>query len=219
MPAIINSRRILSMKLAQCIITFLIILSLTLDTKGLELASSRNRRTFYVQNDTVKHFMGELFGGGVIFFVDNSGQHGLICSMSDIRDAESIRLFRKQDPKPLTGRSDSAFIMNQVFAVDNPEYAKKLCENYSNSNLGTGVFSDWRLPTRNELEIMYGVKDELNRVLEFPLVKCYWSSTRINDEVLGDIWLFDFYYGSSGAWVRTQRPVPGRIYVRAVRAF
>jgi len=192
---------------------------LTVIAKGHAPASSRNLNTFCLQNDTVKHFVGELYGGGIIFFVDNSGQHGLICSMSDIRDEESIRLYRKQDPKPLTGRSDSAFIMNKVFVIDNPEHAKKLCENYSNSNLGTGVCSDWRLPTRNELEIMYGIKDELNRVLEFPLVKCYWTSTRINDEVLENIWLFDFYYGSLGAWNRTQRPVPGRIYVRAVRVF
>jgi hypothetical protein len=27
------------------------------------------------------HYIGELFGGGVVFYVDRSGQHGLICAM------------------------------------------------------------------------------------------------------------------------------------------
>lgn len=206
--------------------TSFVILSLTVIAKGHERASSRNLNTFCLQNDTVKHFVGELYGGGIIFFIDNSGQHGLICSISDIRDAESIRLYRKQDPKPLTGRSDSAFLINQVYSVDNPLEADKLCNNYTNSNYGTGIFSDWRLPTSDELEILCIVKDKINEVLENynrdiidPLVKCYWSSTKTYDDVLGDIWLFDFYIGSLMAWSSKTPSVPGRYYVRAVRIF
>lgn len=176
-------------------------------------------------NDAIHH-VGDLYGGGVIFFVDKTGQHGLICSMSEIRDPKSLELFRRQDPRPLTGRKDSAFIINQVFAVDNPDHAKELCDYYSNSNYGTGVFSDWHLPTLDELKTMYKVKDELNKVLENynkalidPLAKCYWSSTIANSEDLGDNWQFDFSEGSPVLWVKTNRSIPGRYYVRAIRAF
>jgi hypothetical protein len=30
------------------------------------------------------HYVGELYGGGVVFYVDQTGDHGLICSMIDL---------------------------------------------------------------------------------------------------------------------------------------
>ena len=35
-----------------------------------------------VQSQNV-HFVGQAFGGGIVFYTDNSGEHGLICSQSD----------------------------------------------------------------------------------------------------------------------------------------
>ena len=128
-------------KLLQ-IVTFLLIMT----SKGMATSFSSNIKLYNSENDTITHYVGEQFGGGVVFFVDKSGIHGLICSMSDIRDPDSYRLYNKQDPRPLKGRSDSAIIINQVFAISNRERAQELCENYKNSNYGTGVFSDWYLP-------------------------------------------------------------------------
>jgi hypothetical protein len=51
--------------------------------------------------------VGELFGGGVVFSVDESKQHGLICSMSDIRDPVSSQLDLKQDPIPIKSQPDT----------------------------------------------------------------------------------------------------------------
>lgn len=180
----------------------------------------------YPESDSVKHHIGEFFGGGIIFYVDNSNQHGLICSMSDIRDPASAPLFNRQDSNPLKGRSDSAILINQVFSVDNPDRAQVLCDNYTNSNYGNGIFSDWRLPTCDELEILYKVKNEVNKLLESfnksvidPLVKCYWSSTKMYDNIFGDVWLFDFHEGGMAAWAKNRKQLPGKYFVRAVRAF
>jgi hypothetical protein len=178
-------------------------------------------------NDTLLyHYMGELFGGGVVFYVDSTKRHGYICSISDIRDPASYQLYKRQDPRPLLGRTDSALIINMVFAVDNPKLAKELCAEYTNPNFGTGIFSDWSLPTFDELKLLYQVKDEINKVLENInttvtdlLDKCYWSSTKIYDEVIGDIWQYDFKEGSPVPWNLNRRSIPGRYYVRAVRAY
>ena len=35
------------------------------------------------------HYVGELYGGGVVFWVDQTGQHGLICSMIDLSDSQA----------------------------------------------------------------------------------------------------------------------------------
>lgn len=176
-------------------------------------------------NDTI-HQVGDLFGGGVIFFVDNTGHHGLIYSMSEIRDPRSLELYKRQDPRPLKGRKDSAALFNQVFSVDNPERAEELCINYTNSNYGTGVFSDWYLPTSDELERLFKVKQIINKILENyskaiidPLDKIYWSSSKIYDEVIGSNWLVDFDGGSLVIYSKFRRSLPGKFFVRATRTF
>src|ERR1035437_4545432 len=170
--------------------------------------------------DTI-HRVGELFGGGVIFFVDSTGHHGLICSLSDIVDPKSFQQFSRQDPTKLKGRKDSADLINQVFAVHKVEHAEELCNNYNNSNYGKGVFSDWHLPTLEQLEILFLVKNEVNKALEDfnkaitdPLNKKYWSSSKNYDDLMiGSNWIFDFDIGERGV---TNLP---SVFVRAVRDF
>ena len=38
----------------------------------------------YIINASNTHYIGELFGGGIVCWVDNTGQHGLIVSLVDI---------------------------------------------------------------------------------------------------------------------------------------
>jgi hypothetical protein len=173
-------------------------------------------------NDTIHH-IGEMFGGGVIFFVDNTGHHGLICSISDINDPNSSSPNRRQYPQESQGSSKSEGHVYHDFAIDNPDRAEELCDNYTNSNYGTGVFSDWHLPTRDQLETMYKVKDEVNLSLEKynktftdPLVKIYWSSSKTQNDIIGSKWLVDF---DGGSLMTTSKPRPGSTFTRAIRAF
>ena len=41
------------------------------------------------------HYVGELFGGGIIFRVDNSGQHGLIVSLVDLNMVKEIIIHKE----------------------------------------------------------------------------------------------------------------------------
>jgi serine/threonine-protein kinase len=172
-------------------------------------------------NDTIQ-IVGDFFSGGIVFYVDKTGNHGLVCSLSNIIDSKSLELYNRHDPTKLKGREDSATLVNQVFAIDNPDSAEILCNNYTNLNFGAGVFSDWYLPNSDELEKLFRVKDIINKVLEkFDknrvdlLDKIYWSSSKTNDERLGSNWLYDFNEGN----LMTTYKLPGRTFIRAIRSF
>ena len=81
------------------IVTFLVIT--TLNTKGSTTEFLSEINPFNLQNDTVQHFVGEFFGGGVVFYVDASKHHGLICSMLNIRDPRSSRSNKNQDSRAI----------------------------------------------------------------------------------------------------------------------
>lgn len=68
------------------------------------------------------HTIGEKFGGGIIFYVDSSSQHGLIADSSDQKDA------------------------NWLDAINE-------CK-----ELRDGGFTDWRLPSLEEIEFLYTQK-------------------------------------------------------------
>jgi hypothetical protein len=148
-----------------------------------------------VITDTI-HYVGEQFGGGIIFYVDASKKHGLICSMSDIRDPLSSTPDRKSpNTKPVY------LVVKQ--AVKDPARASEICESYTNSNYGTGQFSDWYLPSIEELRKLYASKTEVNQALENynqkiteSLDKVYWSSSKMDSEVMNTNWTFDFDGGS-----------------------
>lgn len=167
----------------------------------------------FVTKDTT-HFVGELFGGGVIFYVDPSKKHGLICSMSDIRDP--LKNSRSR-PSPNAQRDPSDIISKG----QNAERAHEVCETYTNSNYGTGQFSDWYLPSIEELRILYQVKNTINKSLKKYdpkivdyLDKIYWSSSVVKADLIPSNQLMDFEDGT--LIISMNRPMT---YVRAVRKF
>lgn len=165
-----------------------------------------------VTKDTI-HYVGELFGGGVIFYVDPSMKHGLICSMSDIRDPLSTTPDR-------ISRDAKTVHLDLKQAVKDPDRASEICETYTNSNYGTGQFSDWYLPSIDELKILYNSKNEVNQSLKKYsqkitdyLDKVYWSSSKMTSEIINTNWLLNF---DDGGLMTTNRTIT---CVRAIRKF
>lgn len=95
--------------------------------------------------------VGLNYEGGVIFYVDNTGQHGLICAPND--QSSGIKWYN--DSYTTTGASDQtigsgnsntiAIVTNQ----GNGSYAAKLC-----ADLTIGGYNDWYLPSFSELNLM-----------------------------------------------------------------
>ncbi len=127
-----------------------------------------------------RHEVGERYGGGIIFSVDATGQRGLIAAKSDI-------------PGHSDGCSDGVF-----FWTD----AKNAC-----NNLVAGGFSDWHLPTKDELNNLY-----LKKSVVGGFADCnYWSST----ENGADSAWFQFFEDGGQNWIIKSFG----FRVRAVRAF
>lgn len=175
----------------------------------------------YLINSTETHFVGELFGGGVVFYVEHSGQHGLICGMTDLNDLvkwSNINVL----PIGAAAQSDWDGQANTTAIINQPghtESAAKLCDDYTNIDYGTGVFSNWYLPALSQLHKLFNALYEVNKTLEIDgnsstaaLLKWpYWSSTE-NSSFYA--WTFHFYFQEAHAYEKA-----GDWKVRPIRNF
>ena len=114
--------------------------------------------------------------GGYVFFISPSGEHGLVAATQD----------------------QSADV--------NWNDANNLVNNSANHNAVGANFTDWRLPTKDELNMMYTKKDAIGGFA----LSDYWSSTVFVD---GYAWLQGFSIGDQ-LWDGN-----GTGRVRAVRYF
>ena len=168
------------------------------------------------------HYVGELYGGGVVFWVDQTGNHGLICSMIDLStsqvwsniDATEIGATAQSD---WDGNSNSTAITGQAGHTSS---AAKLCIDYTNTDYGTGTYSDWYLPSRGELNDLWNSIKAVQKALDSDgnpattaiIKNYYWSSSEYNGY---SAWLFSFGFGYADYATKDYAVV----YVRAVRAF
>lgn len=142
-------------------------------------------------NGALTHFVGELFGGGIVVHVyrDQQGfEHGLIMSLTDL-SASTAYSNITSNALGTVGRSvwfgpgNSTAIQLQAGHVNS---AASICANYSG-----GGFGDWYLPAIHELNIVYNNLFDINRALELdgnpattPIQDAtYWSSTEYSNNL------------------------------------
>lgn len=104
--------------------------------------------------------VGDFAQGGVVFWVDETGQHGLVCAKVDQDSGSGIRWdngsFTDTDAH---GYGIYAGAMNTMLIIADQgpkaeDYAAGLCAHYSVTESGV-TYGDWYLPTEEELELMY----------------------------------------------------------------
>jgi hypothetical protein len=134
------------------------------------------------------HFVGELYGGGIVVSVWKDAQgleHGIIASLTDL--SSSIQWTTPAFQNSLIGPTAQSFrdglsntnaIVAQAGA--GTSYAAGLCKAYN-----AGGFTDWYLPAINELK------------------QCY-NSIQIVNELLGDTYGGFFLIGTSSYWSSTE---------------
>lgn len=165
------------------------------------------------------HYIGEEFGGGVIFHLWKDAQgveHGLIV---DLIDLSTEQVYSNIDNVPIgpsaesswDGLSNSNAIVGQAGHTSS---AAALCLNSTN-----GGQSDWYLPSIDELSLLWNKRFNVNKSLSaiggatvLPNRASYWSSTE-DDYHLA--WYFGFGDGhSSFSYYKY-----AMYYVRAIRTF
>jgi hypothetical protein len=166
------------------------------------------------------HYIGEEFGGGVIFHLwkDNSGvEHGLVVDKTDLSTAQVWSNINQSLIGPAAQSSwDGLSNSNAIFGQSgHTSSATALCLNSTN-----GGQIDWYLPSIDELSLLWHNRFNVNKSLStiggamvMPLFGFYWSSTEYNDQAA---WFFDFY-GGAAPFSSANKNFTG--YVRAVRAF
>jgi hypothetical protein len=124
------------------------------------------------------HFIGETYGGGIVFYVYDNGQHGLIVS-SGFPYTDSH--WNNGGINKLTGTSGGnglgAGSMNTAMIVaaeigdyPTPNFAAMICADYT-VVAGGLTYGDWYLPSLYELNLLY-----LQKSLILVSFGTYWSS-------------------------------------------
>jgi hypothetical protein len=167
--------------------------------------------------------------GGVVFYVDNTGKHGLVCSMDDLQSSTTndiIKWYASVTGNGLTRASGNgiyAGIMNTTiiittqvfFGDDGTDYAAQLCNNYNNTH------SDWYLPSIAELLLLRENREIVNITIDEnrgTIVNDlqYWSSTEVNTNDAFALQMVE----SGGVFLAPEQYAKSNlIRVRAVRRF
>lgn len=156
--------------------------------------------------------IGKIYQGGLIFYVDDTGEHGLIAATSD----QSTGIRWDNGASITTGATATAVGTGQantnkiIKAQGAGAYAAKLT-----ANLVLGSYSDWFLPSKDELDLMFknigpGAAAPLTNIGGFAYLHNYWSSSEDN----GGAW--DQHFGTGQPSFSSK---DNTFSVRAVRAF
>jgi len=161
--------------------------------------------------------VGELYLGGIIFYVRPDGQSGLIASLNDLDGGEGVEWGDISNLETnATSFYDGSANTDLILSQGATNSAAQLCKDYG---------ADWYLPSAWELHLMHIAAYEINKILDNDDDSStygiriandgaegrYWSSTEISNN---RAWSFMFNYGYTA---NSNKSTPCR--VRAVRAF
>ena len=141
------------------------------------------------------HTIGELYGGGIVFYVWDGGAHGLIAATDNLTGKfwgadgtlVSSTIYPLRDGIG-AGRNNTERIIQNIKASDNifksdyTSYAAYVCLTYQGGNYG-----DWYLPSKYESNLLYLQKTLLG------MSGMYWTS---NDYASRDAYYQNFSTGS-----------------------
>jgi hypothetical protein len=170
-------------------------------------------------SDTVKwntvvnsaHYVGERFGGGIVYYVYAEGHHGLIVDTIDLSTGiewsnGTAKVTGAMGNGVGSGAMNTAIIIaSQMPDNQNGSFAALICANYS-SIQGTVVYGGWYLPSATELGLLFGAQNMTGITLSSTP---YWSSSEYSSSTAWQI-------NSSGGGNQNKTVT---YYVRAVRAF
>lgn len=176
--------------------------------------------------------IGTVAHGGVVFYVDETGHHGLVCALDDqSTSAPWNNTGILSSPLGIDGDGQGAGEMNTtlIIAAQIPyswpgNYAAKLCDRYISAGTNTSdSYGDWYLPSKWEFNMLLISTLTINDVLAangtaisyFVDGAAYWTSTEIDATTA-------YSTSLTGPFVNTFVPSDKDtelLYVRAIRKF
>ncbi|MCB0446608.1 MAG: DUF1566 domain-containing protein [Gelidibacter sp.] len=140
-------------------------------------------------NGVTTYSIGDFAHGGIVFWVDDSGQHGLVCAKEDQNTTgttwnagANVRTQARGDG-PFAGETNTSIIIAVHAAIsDNGSiYAARICNELQVTE-GGKTYGDWYLPSIEELSLMYQNWAAINATAianegSYIAYAYYWSST------------------------------------------
>jgi hypothetical protein len=155
---------------------------------------------------TTAFAIGQSYQGGIIFYIDGTGQHGLIAATSDQSTGAQWGCNGTSIPGTSTGigtgQANTTLIVNGCSTAG---IAARIC-----NDLVLNGYSDWFLPSKDELNLMYTQRTTIGGFA----VDYYWSSSEYDANYA---WSQVFTNGYQSNYPYTK--IYSAFYVRAVRAF
>lgn len=138
------------------------------NSSGVAYGEQMSFTTLYT---SASFYLGMSYQGGIVFYINNTGQHGLIASTSDAGMASwgcyGINIYGTSQAIG-TGANNTQLIIN---GCNEAGIAALICD-----QLTLNGYSDWYLPSWNELGQMYNRKNLIGYFAD----DFYWSSTECN---------------------------------------
>jgi hypothetical protein len=172
------------------------------------------------------HYIGELYQGGIVVAVWKVAgvEKGLIASLVNMQTSgggytmtwsgNTSTMIGATAQSLSNGQANTIAIITQSGGGNTIDKAATICDAYTNTETGTGIYSDWYLPASWELNQCYNAAIVINTIVGAVngfRSAYYWSSSEDGSSVA---WNYTFYGGSSNSGNK------GTAYfVRAVRSF
>lgn len=150
--------------------------------------------------------IGQSYGGGIVFYIDESSIHGLISATSDQSSQANwgcggtLISGLNIGTSIGTGQANTNAIINQCNEIG---IAARICH-----NLVLNDYNDWFLPSRDELTQLFNQRNVVGGFASY----YYWSSSQYDADNAD---YQDFYLNYLSSY-RTKETLG---YVRAIRAF
>lgn len=173
--------------------------------------------SFNITASAVPFAVGDFHEGGVVFYVDETGEHGLICTVLDqsedaIWTGSASEIAGADNELVGGGYQNTVDIISGYIPGDVVDTAARI-----SWNLVLSGYDDWYLPSKDELNLMYQNKAAIDETAlanggDAFTANSYWTSTEYND---GFAWRQVFTGGSQYYYTKTMYEGS----VRSVRTF
>jgi hypothetical protein len=157
--------------------------------------------------------VGDMMHGGIVFWINpQDSRHGLVSALEnashdDMEWVQRVSMIGATSNDIGSGDYNTKLIISDNPLVPIDSYAAGVSKSYAG-----GGYTDWFLPNKEELELLYINKISLETKLGMTgFSNKYWSSTEDNDV---QAWYYDFSNGNPSNGLKTDK-----YYVRAIRAF
>jgi hypothetical protein len=199
------------------------------EAAGKVLTSDANGDASWQTPAGITYAVGDFAQGGIVFWVDETGQHGLVCAKED--QSTGIRWYAGDSTNtmarcqgPFSGEMNTTLIVaNQGFG-DGNNYAALLCSTLDITE-GGKTYGDWFLPSWDAAILLYTLRTTIdatataNGGTALNVGGFYWSSYEFdfNDPSPSESAMAVWFAASGGG--PDAHGKNEMLRVRAVRAF